>query len=156
MSAYDSTIDVCLGILILLLLGWLCRFLRIIPPKHTSTAIDILNKFVFFVALPATIIKTMAAEKLTNFSTASWNYIVAFLLVRLFMMVLCVPYTIFIEQGSIPEFLGVWISVRKVISLHPPPFSFPLVYYYSFPPRFIDDLDEHDHLWDSHSHGSLS
>ena len=79
-SSYEPSFNMCISILLIALLGYIFRILRIIPLKFVPVAIAVLNKYIFFIALPATVIKTLAVQNFKVFAPVMWNTINAFLI----------------------------------------------------------------------------
>lgn len=104
---YKPTFEVSVSILLIVLFGWICRAARLFK----SESVGVLNTFMFYVALPATVIKTLAV---TSFSTLDWTYVWAFLILRAVAMVLCALWTMFIGRGKITDFLTLWIATTWI------------------------------------------
>lgn len=82
MSNYAAIANTGGALLLIVLLGFLLARVKIFPPAF----VEALTKTVFYVGFPATVIQSIAQ---TNFYDTSllWNYIVAFLVYRIFVAV---------------------------------------------------------------------
>lgn len=104
---YRPTFEVSVSILLIVAFGWICRAARLFG----NEAVGVLNKFMFYVALPATVVKTLAV---TSFDKLDWTYVIAFLILRFVAMVLCGLWTLFIGRGKITDFLTLWIATTWI------------------------------------------
>ena len=109
MVEYQSTLDLCGSLLVIVLIG----FLYGISNHYKRGHVVIINNIVFIIALPCHIFTALRKQDWFD-SKKEWEFIAAFLVLRILMLILAIIITL-IRRQSIFEcvsiFLGTsWIS----------------------------------------------
>jgi predicted permease len=76
---HQGLVDVCVPILIIMLLGWALGFFGVLH-ENWKVSLNVLNKVVFYVSIPATVIFALSTKDFTKFD---WDFLLLFMWLRL-------------------------------------------------------------------------
>lgn len=102
-KVYQGLVEACAGMLLMILAGFVCSMIKIFD----KGSIAVLNKVVFFVALPCLMFRTLAVS---NFVSLPWRFSLVFLALRAAMIGINALYMLVFERHH-PEVFGRYLCL---------------------------------------------
>ncbi|KAI8812339.1 hypothetical protein BJ742DRAFT_793788 [Cladochytrium replicatum] len=117
LAASLSILEVCVPILVVIAVGVICAWTGVLPPRKEG-ALHWLNKFVYYLGLPALLFRGLAPE---DFFTIDFTFALSYLVVRVAVAILTGIYLVVVRwvkpaaiTDPIGHFLGIWINTTWV------------------------------------------
>ncbi|KAI8814856.1 auxin efflux carrier [Cladochytrium replicatum] len=119
-GASMAVLEVCIPILVVIAGGVLCSWSGLLPPKKDG-ALHWLNKFVYYLGLPAMLFNGLAPEDLFtidySFALSSLSFLLTLHTVALFVgiyLVVGMQLKLISKVDPLGQFLGIWINTTWV------------------------------------------